>query len=289
MFAPGWPGIEARWTSSAKDGIGTALGSESRIWYALSHGVINEVYYPRIDQACTRDLPFIVTDGEDFFSEEKRDTETTTELVEAGVPLFRVTNRYRAGRYVLVKEVFADPGRDCLVQRITLEKWSPGLRLHVFLAPHIANRGMGNTAWVGDYKGTPMLIAERDGVTMALGCSTGWAGRAVGFVGQSDGWRDLRAAKRMTWFHERAENGNVAMTGEVGLRGGYHLVWPQDLVETGGGDHQSGCPGPGALRFAGCGRSPRSRHHQSDRCLVETGSAWWSSLVPLQWGRLWGA
>ena len=25
--APGWPGIEARWTSSAKCGVGTALGA----------------------------------------------------------------------------------------------------------------------------------------------------------------------------------------------------------------------------------------------------------------------
>ena len=30
--------------------------------------------------------------------------------------------------------------------------------LYVLLAPHLGNRGAGNTAWVGDYKGIPMLL-----------------------------------------------------------------------------------------------------------------------------------
>ena len=73
-FAPGWPGIAPRWTSSAKSGIGTAVSRDSRVWFTLSHGILNEVYYPRVDQACIRDLGFIVTDGQSYFSEEKRDS-----------------------------------------------------------------------------------------------------------------------------------------------------------------------------------------------------------------------
>jgi hypothetical protein len=69
-FAPGWPGIPARWTSSAKSGIGTAVSRDSRVWFTLSHGILNEIYYPRVDHACTRDLGFIVTDGRTYFSEE---------------------------------------------------------------------------------------------------------------------------------------------------------------------------------------------------------------------------
>jgi hypothetical protein len=37
-FAPGWPGVAARWTSSAKTGIGTAVSRDSRVWFTLSHG-----------------------------------------------------------------------------------------------------------------------------------------------------------------------------------------------------------------------------------------------------------
>ena len=72
--APGQPGIPPKWTSSAKDGVGTALDPSSRVWFTLSHGILNEVYYPRVDQACVRDMGLLVADGDGFFSEEKRDT-----------------------------------------------------------------------------------------------------------------------------------------------------------------------------------------------------------------------
>ena len=71
--APGAPGIEPRWTSSAKDGIGTAYHTSSRLWFTLSHGIVNEVYYPHVDTPNTRDLQFLITDGETFCHEEKRD------------------------------------------------------------------------------------------------------------------------------------------------------------------------------------------------------------------------
>lgn len=70
--APGWPGNPARWTSSAKEGVGTARSLGSPVWFTISHGILNEVYYPRPDQACLRDLGLLVTDGHTFFSEEKR-------------------------------------------------------------------------------------------------------------------------------------------------------------------------------------------------------------------------
>jgi glucoamylase len=75
-LAPGAPGIAARWTSSAKSGVGTALTARSRVWFTLSHGILNEIYYPRVDQACTRDFGLLVTDGSTFFSEEKRDAKS---------------------------------------------------------------------------------------------------------------------------------------------------------------------------------------------------------------------
>ena len=71
--APGAPGIAARWTSSAKSGVGTALSPACRIWFTISHGILNEVYYPRVDHACTRDLGLIVCGPDGYFSEEKRD------------------------------------------------------------------------------------------------------------------------------------------------------------------------------------------------------------------------
>ncbi len=69
-YAPGWPGIAPRWTSSAKTGVGTALNLHSRVWFTLSHGILNEIYFPRVDQACTRDFGLLVTNGRDFFSKK---------------------------------------------------------------------------------------------------------------------------------------------------------------------------------------------------------------------------
>ncbi len=117
-FAPGWPGIPARWTSSAKTGVGTAVSRDSRVWFTLSHGILNEVYYPRIDHACTRDLGFIVTDGQGYFSEEKRDTRSETSQVAPGIPAYRVGNTALDGQYRIEKEVLTDPWRDVVLQRI---------------------------------------------------------------------------------------------------------------------------------------------------------------------------
>src|SRR5512135_2434301 len=106
--APGWPGGRARWTSSAKSGVGTALGSSGRIWFTVSHGILNEVYYPRVDQACTRDMGFIVTDGRGFFSEEKRHCTFENRPLEPGIPAFLLTNTDVSGRYRIHKEVICD-------------------------------------------------------------------------------------------------------------------------------------------------------------------------------------
>jgi glucoamylase len=191
------------------------------VWFTLSHGILNEIYYPRVDCACTRDLGLIVTDGQSLFSEEKRDTRSDTTMVEPGVPAYRIRNEAVDGRYVIEKEVFTDPWRDVVLQRVrfiprvnTLADYG----LYALLAPHLANWGSGNTAWVGDYKGIPMLFAERGGYALALACSVPWVTRSVGFVGMSDGWQQLRADRHLTRTYLRAENGNVALTGHVDLQ-----------------------------------------------------------------------
>jgi glucoamylase len=221
--APGWPGSEPRWTTSAKSGVGTALTPTSRIWFSLSHGILDETYYPRVDEACTRDLGLIVTDGEEFFSEEKRRTTHQVDYLAEGVPAYHLVNTCAEGRYRIEKHIVADPKRDVLLQRtrfVPLRGELGDYHLYALLAPHLTNRGAGNTARVGDYKGVPMLFAERAGNALALACSVPWLGRSAGFVGVSDGWQDLVEHKRMLWHYSLAEDGNVALTGEVDLKAG---------------------------------------------------------------------
>jgi glucoamylase len=218
--APGHPGIPARWTSSAKSGIGTALNPTSRVWFTLSHGIFDEIYYPRVDQACIRDMGLIVTDGESFFSEEKRDADHQVEYIEQGIPAYRLINNDKQDRFRITKEIVTDPQRDVVLQRTHFEPLQGTLKdyhIYVLLAPHLGNQGMGNNAWVGDYKGVPMLFAERDSIALALASDNSWLKRSVGFVGFSDGWQDLHLHNQMTWVYRRAENGNVALIGEVDL------------------------------------------------------------------------
>jgi len=222
-FAPGWPGIPPRWTSSTKTGVGTSLTLHSRVWFTISHGILNEIYYPRVDQACTRDLGLIVTDGSSFFSEEKRHCSFENLAIEPGIPAYELVNTSLDGRYRIEKEILTDPYRNVVLQRIRFHPMQGNLRdyrLHVLLAPHLGNFGFGNTAWVGDYKSVPMLFAERESVALALACSVPWRKRSAGFVGFSDGWQDLSQNFQLTWDYARAENGNVALTGEIDLLAG---------------------------------------------------------------------
>ncbi|HPC72944.1 MAG TPA: glucan 1,4-alpha-glucosidase [Syntrophales bacterium] len=221
--APGWPGSPARWTSSAKSGVGTSLSSASLVWFTLSHGIINEVYYPRVDQACTRDMGLLVTGSRGFISEEKRHARSRISYIAEGVPAYRLVNGCDLGQYRIEKEVLTDPLRDCLLQDtifVPLQGTLADYRLYVLLAPHLANCGGGNTAWVGEYKGASMLFAQRAGVALALASSVPWLKLSAGFVGTSDGWQDIMRHKGMTWSYDRAENGNVALTGEIDLRAG---------------------------------------------------------------------
>ena len=78
----GAPGIEPRWTSSAKEGLGTAYHTSCRVWFTLSHGIVNEIYYPSVDQPNTRDFQFLISDGETFCHEEKRDLDHRIEYPE---------------------------------------------------------------------------------------------------------------------------------------------------------------------------------------------------------------
>jgi glucoamylase len=218
--APGWPGIASRWTSSAKTGAGTALNQHSKVWFTLSHGILNEVYFPRVDQACTRDLGFLVTDGHDFFSEEKRHCTFENRPIQLGIPAFAMINSCNGGRYRIHKEVLTDPYRHVVLQKVRFEPLQGQLsdyHLYALLAPHLGNFGAGNTAWTGDYKGVPMFFAQREDVALSLACSAPWKKMSVGFVGTSDGWQDVSEHFQMQWEYTRAENGNVACTGEIDL------------------------------------------------------------------------
>ena len=81
----------------------------SRVWFTLSHGILNEIYYPRVDQACTRDL------GPDRHRRpavsSPRRSATPTHQIVAGARRagLRPDQHLHAGRYRIEKEILTDP------------------------------------------------------------------------------------------------------------------------------------------------------------------------------------
>ncbi len=218
----GAPGIEPRWTSSAKEGVGTAYHTSCRLWFTLSHGIVNEIYYPHVDQPNTRDFQFLISDGETFCHEEKRDLTHAIEYPERDCLLYRLTNVEPRRRYRLVKYVFADPHRSVLLVHTKLEVLDESLRgrlsVYALLAPHLAGCGAGNSGWCSEIGDNKLLHAQRKNTHLLMACSSGFSRRSVGYVGFSDGWQDLMHNFKMDWEFKAAENGNIALTGEVELR-----------------------------------------------------------------------
>jgi glucoamylase len=215
----GAPGIEPRWTSSAKEGVGTAYHTSCRVWFTLSHGIVNEIYYPHIDQPNTRDFQFLISDGETFCHEEKRDLNHLIEYPERDCPFYRLTNSEPRSRYRVVKHVLTDPHRSVLLVHTNVEVLDESLRgklhLYALLAPHIAGYGAGNSGWCNEIGGMKIIHAQRESIHLIMACSRGFSRRSLGYVGASDGWQDLMTNFKMDWEFRTAENGNIALTGEI--------------------------------------------------------------------------
>lgn len=222
QVAFGWPGIEPRWTHGGKDGVGTAYSASSRIWFTIWNGVLTEVYYPTVDRPQVRDLQYLITDGESFFHEEKRHLRSTVERLSHHALGYLITNADPEGRYAIVKEVITDPHLPCVLQHTHLRgspQWLPRLRLYALAAPHLEVGGWGNNASTAEVAGHRILTAEKAGRWLAMAATVPFARMSCGYVGRSDGWQDLAHNFQMDWAFDRAPDGNVALMGELDLRG----------------------------------------------------------------------
>src|ERR1051326_6032899 len=219
-IAFGHPGIAPRWTSSSKEGVGTAYSTGSRVWFTLSHGILNEIYYPTIDRPQIRDMELLITDGETFFHEEKRDLNSTISYIEEHTLGYRIENSDREGRYRIVKQVIADPHQPCVLIHARIEAaaaWANRLHIYALIAPHLNVGGWGNSARTLHIAGKTILLAWKDSTHLAIGARSGFVDASCGYVGASDGWQDLKDNRKLDCHFDRAENGNVAVIGQIDL------------------------------------------------------------------------
>ncbi len=211
-----------------KDTVGTAYSASSRIWFTASHGVLNEIYHPTIDRPQIRDMEFLVTDGETFVHEEKRDLVTTFEYIHPEALGVRYMNRDPQGRYTLIKEIICDPHHAVVLQKVWLtglEDLLPRLKIYALLAPHLDGGGAGNTgAREPDIAGRKVLLAWKDSASLAMAANCGFSRVSCGFVGSSDGYQDLMDNFRMDWEFGSATNGNLAVMGELNTDGAHEFT-----------------------------------------------------------------
>lgn len=214
----GGPGLEPRWTSSRKDAVATAYAASSRVWFTVSHGTLNEVYFPTIDRPQMRDMELLFTDEETFFHEEKRNFEYDFHYVDPDATAVRVIASDLDGRYTVTKEFIADPHHPVVLMNVKVtgdEAVLSRLKCYALLAPHLDGGGAGNSARSLSIAGQRALLAWKNNFSLAMGASCGFERSSCGFVGTSDGFQDLSAHMKMTWQFGSALDGNIAMMGEI--------------------------------------------------------------------------
>ena len=214
----GGPGLKPRWTSSKKDAVSTAYSASSRIWFTVSHGTLNEIYYPTIDRPQIRDMELLFTDGETFCHEEKRDFEYDFHYIDEESLAVRVVASDLGGRYIVTKEFITDPHHPVVLMNVKVtgdEAILSRLKCYALLAPHLDGGGEGNSARSVDIAGQRCILAWKDHMHLCFGSNCGFSRSSCGFVGSSDGYQDLTAHMRMTWNFGQAIDGNLALMGEI--------------------------------------------------------------------------
>ena len=180
--APGGPGVPPRWTRGSKEAVGTAYSSASRVWYTIAAGILTEVFYPTIDTPQIRDLQFLVTDGETFFHDERRNTRSRIDCVDDAALGFTIVNVAENDLYTIDKTVIGHPHQDCVLMRTRFAAAPDvlrGLQVYVLCAPHLEIGGWHNNAEVLDTKGGRILCrpCQYSTRTSPYGSAPGWTKR----------------------------------------------------------------------------------------------------------------
>ena len=213
------------WTSATKDGVGTARSFGSTVWYTLQGGTITEIYYPDVDTPQVRDLQFIVTDGHSFFHDPRVNYTSQVKIIDDPATLgFQLVNKSTNPNYTISHEIISEADAPVVLIRTRLEGDAAplaNLKVFVLLAPRL--RGDGNTgtsAYVAQTRHGRMLLAQRGNVWVGLGADRPLVYASCGFVGVNDGWQDIIAHQRLPlWNFDAAENGQVALTGQLDFQG----------------------------------------------------------------------
>jgi glucoamylase len=208
-LAPGAPGRDAEWTSAGKEAVGTSNTLESKVWFTLRGGVMDEVYYPTVDVANTRTLQFVVTGCNEGVSEEV--AAHKLEVTDPQSLSFRQTSE--ANTYTLTKTYTTDPERPVVLIDVEFNGRCRAMQnVYVFYDPSLNNSGMHDSAWAED----GALVASDADKASALVVADGFEEATNGYLGTpSDGLAELRNQGHLATRYARTADGNVVQVGRL--------------------------------------------------------------------------
>src|SRR4028118_1174120 len=184
-LAPGAPGKDAQWASAGKQGVGTSVSLESKVWFTLQGGALTEVYYPDVTVANVHLLQFVVVNPKTKKVETERDD--AIHKVEATRPdslTFRQINVAKSGEWKITKTYVTDPERASVLIDVRFEPKNKDLNLYVYYDPSLGNSGMGDSATLKqavEGSNVKHLIVEKPKVASALEFSSSFSEETNGF------------------------------------------------------------------------------------------------------------
>ena len=220
-----WP---SSWAAGGKEAFGTAFEAYdedgaysarsatapiSRVWFTVAQGVASEIYWPTLDRKQIRDIQYLVSDGKEFFFEERTQSVARVTWIEKGVPAFKIVTGDRHSQFEIEKLLFTDPDRDTFVMKTRFRALKPGLKLYVLINPSVANTPFGDSASAD----SATLAAWQDRDAMALVSSVGYRKSSAGHSGSLDPFQDLARDMNFDNIYTHAIDGNVVMMGEINI------------------------------------------------------------------------
>lgn len=203
--APGAPGANATWNESNLQAFADSLGANSKVWYTLGDGELENVFYPQTDTPSTFGLQYIVTDGSTFADTEVSNTTHTISLADPTSLVWQQVNTN--ADFKITKTYIADPSRSVVDIQTTFDNLSSKpLQLYADYLPQLNNDGMGNTGGTDAASGD--LVSANGQVASALAASTGFSQTTTGYVGtSSDGSQQLASSDKLTATYTSASAG----------------------------------------------------------------------------------
>ncbi len=223
VAAPGSPGVTPYWAIGRKDGVGSAFGTASNVWYTLAAGQMTEVFYPTTDTPDVTSLSFIVTDGKTFADRQAVDTPCVTSHPDPRSEQYVVTCDDRLHLYTLTTTYLSDPRRPTVLIHLRLSRPAGAhvpLRVYVRYDPALNGNGTHDS---GRVAGSVLLAHDDTGhygpVASALLGSPPLVAGTTGYAGTaSDPALSFRANYVSGAAYASAGPGNIVQGAYLGLR-----------------------------------------------------------------------